>query len=78
MSFDKAYPNRKDWRKPYVRRSGQSDRSCRNHGSCPYCENNRLFRVRQMQMRGQEQLHDFVTDVAPILVQFCETDISDE
>ena len=42
MSLDKNYPNRKDQRKPYYG-SKRHDRSCRNHGSCGYCENNRLF-----------------------------------
>lgn len=41
MSFDKNYPNRKDQRKPY-RRSKAFDRTCRNHGSCPYCKLGRL------------------------------------
>ncbi len=40
MSFDTEYPNRKDRRKPY-RKSKRFDRSCRNHGSCPYCERGR-------------------------------------
>ena len=43
MSFDNDYPNRKDRRKPYYR-SKQVDRSCRNHGSCPWCEGNRTHR----------------------------------
>jgi len=41
MSFDKHYPNRKDWRKPYTK-SKRFDRSCRCHGGCDYCRNNRL------------------------------------
>lgn len=41
MAFDTHYPNRKDKRKAY-RKSKAFDRSCRNHGSCSYCENNRL------------------------------------
>ena len=40
MSFDKNYPNRKDWREPY-RDVRQFDGSCRNHGSCPRCQGNR-------------------------------------
>lgn len=40
MAFDNYYPNRKDRRKPY-RRSKAFDSSCRNHGSCPYCESGR-------------------------------------
>lgn len=42
MSFDKSYPNRKDHRKSY-RGSKRFDRSCRNHGSCGYCEGNRKY-----------------------------------
>jgi len=41
MSFDnKDYPNRKDHRKCYYK-SGKHDRTCRPHGSCPYCQRNR-------------------------------------
>ena len=43
MSFDNNYPNRKDKRKQY-RGSKNFDRSCRNHGSCDYCKNNRLYK----------------------------------
>lgn len=43
MSFDKDYPNRKDIRKKY-RKSKRFDRSCRNHGNCPYCRENRLHK----------------------------------
>ncbi len=42
MSFDKKYPNRKDQRKDY-RDSKKFDSTCRNHGSCPYCQQNRTF-----------------------------------
>lgn len=41
MSFDRKYPNRKDWRKEF-RKSKAFDRSCRCHGACSYCQNNRL------------------------------------
>jgi predicted nucleotidyltransferase len=41
MSFDnKNYPNRKDHIKPYYG-SKAFDRSCRNHGSCDWCHDNR-------------------------------------
>ena len=37
-----AYKTRKDWRQPY-RKSRAFDRSCRNHGNCPWCESNRTI-----------------------------------
>ena len=37
MAFDTNYPNRKDRRKPF-RKAKAVDRTCRNHGSCPYCQ----------------------------------------
>lgn len=46
MSFDHAYPNRKDWRRPY-RGSKRFDSTCRNHGACSYCVGNRLHKHRR-------------------------------
>lgn len=46
MSFDKNYPNRKDWRKPYLDSSPKSfDRTCRSGGSCPYCQRSRWYKA---------------------------------
>lgn len=48
MSLDKAIQHGKEYRKPYT--GGKSvDRTCRNHGSCVYCRENRLHasKVRQ-------------------------------
>lgn len=55
MSFDKKYPKRKDWRKPY-RKSKRFDRTCRNHGSCPWCENNRTYSKRKHEDTGKDHL----------------------
>ena len=41
MSLEKAIEHGKDRRKPY-RKSKAFDRTCRNHGSCSWCEQNRL------------------------------------
>lgn len=41
MSLDKAIDHGKEKRKPY-RKSKKIDKSCRNHGGCPYCETGRL------------------------------------
>ena len=50
MSFDKEYPNRKDWRQPY-RKSQRFDISCRCHGGCGYCHGNRIHRHRKQLLK---------------------------
>lgn len=58
MSFDNNYPNRKDRRKPY-KGSKSFDRTCRNHGSCPYCEGRRLFERRKKELFAELDLREF-------------------
>lgn len=41
MSLNKAIYYGKEYREPYYR-SGRFDMSCRPHGRCPYCLNNRI------------------------------------
>lgn len=48
MALDKAIKSGKEHRKPY-RGSKSIDCSCRNHGSCPYCEANRKHKFRDKQ-----------------------------
>lgn len=43
MSLDKAIGRRKEKRKPYYGAKAIC-RSCRNHGGCPWCEENRLYK----------------------------------
>ena len=43
MSLDKAIKHGKEHRKQY-RGSKAIDYSCRNHGDCPCCKANRLFK----------------------------------
>jgi len=65
MSFWNQYPNRKDWLEPY-RGSKAIDGSCKNHGSCMYCRDNRLFAsLRQRPADEEEQIekryeHSFI------------------
>ena len=42
MGLEKAIEHKKEHRKPYYD-SRRICASCRNHGGCPYCENNRTF-----------------------------------
>lgn len=46
MSLEKAIEHGKEHRKPY-RGSKAIDPSCRNHGGCPWCEGNRLYRKKK-------------------------------
>lgn len=43
MSLNKAIEHGKEYRKPYYR-SARFDYTCRPHGSCKYCFNNRYHR----------------------------------
>ena len=46
MSLDKAIKYGKEHRKPY-RGAKAIDYTCRNHGSCKYCEGNRLHKFKK-------------------------------
>lgn len=54
--LDKAIAAGKEHRKPY-RNSQLIDRTCRNHGSCPYCQQNRThkFIVREKKIEDKEK-----------------------
>ena len=47
MALDKAIKSGKEHRKQY-RGSKAIDRSCRNHGSCDWCRENRLHKFRKI------------------------------
>ena len=53
MSLDKAIEHGKEKRKPY-RKSKAIDRTCCNHGSCPWCKRNRLFKFRDKHPEAKE------------------------
>lgn len=59
MSLDKAITHGKEHRKPY-RRSKAWDTSCRNHGSCSWCQGNRLHKYRKEQARLDFEYQDFL------------------
>lgn len=46
MSLDKSIMHGKEHRKPYSKAKAV-DSSCRNHGDCDYCRNNRLYSSRR-------------------------------
>lgn len=46
MSLDKAIAHKKEKRRPY-RKSKAFDPTCRNHGSCAWCVENRKHKFRE-------------------------------
>lgn len=56
--LDKAIKNKKEYRKPYFG-SKAIDITCRNHGSCSYCESNRKHSKHIANLASQEKLKDY-------------------
>lgn len=54
MSLDKAIEHGKERRKPY-RGAKAIDPTCRNHGSCPFCEENRKHKFRDKHPDEREE-----------------------
>lgn len=46
MVFDKSIESGKEHRRQYVG-AKRVDKSCRNHGSCPWCQGNRKHNYRK-------------------------------
>ena len=53
--LDKAIKSGKERRKPYYG-SAKHDRTCRNHGSCPYCAKARKLKARKLALKAKENL----------------------
>ena len=55
--LDKAIKYGKEKRKPY---SGSKaiDRTCRNHGSCPWCRENRLYKNKKREQKMLDKLKE--------------------
>ena len=53
MSLDKSILHGKEHRKQY-RGSKAIDCSCRNHGSCAWCRDNRLYKYRKVEEAENE------------------------
>lgn len=58
MSLDKAILHGKEYRKPYYG-SKKFDTTCRNHGSCIWCKNNRLFNTRKKLVKSIEEVKQY-------------------
>ena len=54
MTLDKSIEHGKEHRKPYYK-SQRFDKSCRPHGSCPWCAGNRMHNTKVKEMDAKEQ-----------------------
>jgi len=54
MALDKAIEHKKEKRKAY-RKSKSFDKTCRNHGDCDYCKNNRLYKFKKSKIIAEEK-----------------------
>ena len=61
MSLKKAIESGKEKRKPY-RRSKAFDRTCRNHGSCGYCRENRKHSINKEKAVFDSKLEDYLEE----------------
>ena len=53
--LDKAIEHGKEHRKPY-RGSKAFDRTCRNHGGCDWCKDNRLYRTNRLEKKAKQDI----------------------
>ena len=58
MSLYKAIIHGKEYRKLY-RNSKRFDKTCRNHGSCPYCRDNRLHNRNKTEEDSQLKIKEW-------------------
>ena len=58
MGYEKAIMHGKEKRKPY-HGAKAIDASCRNHGGCPWCEGNRMYRANRQEAAIKEQLREY-------------------
>lgn len=59
MSLDKSIEHGKEHRKPY-RKAKSVDRTCRNHGTCPWCEGNRKHNAKMKEEAAKQQEEEVI------------------
>lgn len=55
MSLDKAIRYGKEKRRPYIKAKAV-DATCRNHGSCTWCERNRRYKMRDKHPEEKDEV----------------------
>jgi hypothetical protein len=57
MGLEQGINHGKERRKPY-RKSKRFDRTCRNHGACPWCHDNRSIARRRQEEAAKAKEED--------------------
>lgn len=60
MALDKAIKSGKEHRKPYFKYCEQIDHSCRNHGGCKWCEENRKHKFMVREYETKQKLKEYL------------------
>lgn len=58
MPLNKAIEHGKEYRKPYTGAKA-IDCTCRNHGSCEWCKNNRLYKNNKRTNKMNEKIKEY-------------------
>ena len=58
MSLDKAIQHKKEHRKQY-KGAKAIDKTCRNHGSCDWCKENRLYKSNKKADEMNEKVREY-------------------
>ena len=58
MSLNKAIEHKKEKRKPYYG-SKAIDKTCRNHGSCEWCEENRKHKHKKKEEAMKDRIIEY-------------------
>lgn len=61
MSLDKAIQHNKEYRKKYTG-SKAIDSTCRNHGSCDWCKENRLYQYLKERDRREREIEEYMSE----------------
>ena len=58
MAYNK-YSLKREHRSEYRSTAKRVDKSCRNHGSCPWCRGNRMYKYKILKLKINDLLKEF-------------------
>ena len=59
MTLEKTIASGKEHRKPYYG-SKAIDKTCRNHGSCPWCQRNRKYKYIKKSQKTLDKMKEWL------------------